>query len=142
MVEDANCIFCKIVAGEIPSINVYENQHVLAFMDINPVSTGHVLVIPKGHWRDLFDVPDEQLGFVAASVRKVAYAVKNALSPDGVSITQANGRGAAQSVLHYHVHIVPRTMGDDLKINWELVPGDMEEISSVAERVRLQLGEL
>ncbi len=142
MVEDANCIFCKIVAGEIPSINVYENQHVLAFMDINPVSTGHVLVIPKGHWRDLFDMPDEQLGFVAASVRKVAHSVKNALSPDGVSITQANGRGAAQSILHYHVHIVPRTMGDDLKINWELVPGDMEEITSVAERIRLQLGEL
>lgn len=140
MVQDANCIFCKIVAGEIPSINVYENQHVLAFMDINPVSTGHVLVIPKGHWRDLFDMPDEQLGFVAAAVRKVAHSVRNALSPDGISIAQANGRGAAQSILHYHVHIVPRTMGDDLKINWELVPGDMEEITSVAERIMLQLG--
>lgn len=142
MIEDANCIFCKIVAGEIPSIKVYENEHVLAFMDINPVSTGHVLVIPKGHWRDLFDMPDEQLGFVAASVRKVAHSVRAALSPDGVSITQANGRGAAQSVLHYHVHIVPRTMGDDLKINWELVPGNMEEIASVAERIRIHLSEL
>ncbi len=142
MVEDANCIFCKIVAGQIPSINVYENEHVLAFMDINPVSTGHVLVVPKGHWRDLFDMPDEQLGFVAASVRKVAHSVRNALNPDGVSINQANGKGAAQSVLHYHVHIVPRTMGDDLKINWNLVPGDMEEIASVAEQIKRQLKKL
>ena len=139
MVEDTNCIFCKIVAGEIPSINVYENEHVLAFMDINPVSAGHVLVIPKGHWSDLYAMPDEQLGFVAASVRRVANSVRNALKPDGISINQANGKGAAQSILHYHVHIVPRTMGDNLKINWNLEPGDMNVITEVAQRIRLQL---
>ncbi|MDE0309533.1 MAG: HIT family protein [Acidiferrobacterales bacterium] len=139
MPEDANCIFCGIVAGQIPSIKIYENAQVLAFMDINPVSTGHVLVIPKGHWRDLFDMPDEQLGLVAAAVRKVAQAVKTVLNPDGISITQANGKGAAQSVLHYHVHIVARTMGDELKINWELVAGDMDAIGAVASRIRQQL---
>ena len=139
MVEDTNCISCKIVAGEIPSINVYENEHVLAFMDINPVSAGHVLVIPKGHWSDLYAMPDEQLGFVAASVRRVAHSVRNALKPDGISINQANGKGAAQSILHYHVHIVPRTIGDNLKINWNLEPGDMNVITEVAQRIRLQL---
>ena len=142
MGSESSCIFCKIVAGEIPSIDVYENEHVLAFMDINPISTGHVLVIPKGHWSDLYTMPDEQLGHVSAIVRKVAIAVRKALNPDGISITQANGKGAAQSVLHYHVHIVPRTIGDELKINWKLVPGDLEEIASVAARIKSQLAEV
>ena len=139
MYSDPDCIFCKIVTGEIPSIKVYENDDVLAFMDINPVAPGHALVIPKNHWPDLYATPNADLGHVAAGARKVASAVREALKPDGVSIIQANGKGAAQSVMHYHVHIVPRMLGDDLKINWKLVPGDLDEISSVAERIRSQL---
>ncbi len=138
MVEP-DCIFCRIVAGELPCTRVYENSHVLAFMDINPVAPGHVLVIPKGHWKDLYAMPDTELASVAAATRRVAGAVKKALNPDGVSIIQANGKGAAQSVLHYHTHIVPRTIGDELKINWTLVPGDIAQINAIADRIRSHL---
>ena len=141
MNREPDCIFCKIVSGEIPSIKIYENDHTLAFMDINPVSAGHVLVIPKGHWSDLYAMPDHQLGHVDAIVRKVATAVRDALKPDGVSVMQANGKGAAQSVMHYHVHIVPRTLGDELKINWQLVPGDLEQIAGVAEKIKAHMPE-
>lgn len=135
MTTDPDCIFCKIVAQEIPSIRVYEDANTLAFMDINPVAAGHTLVIPKQHWPNLFEMPDAQLGEVLSTARKVAAGVQKALNPDGVSLVQANGKGAAQSVLHFHIHIIPRTLGDNLKINWKLIPGNMDEIRAVAKRL-------
>ena len=135
MTSDPDCIFCKIVAQEIPSVRVYEDANTLAFMDINPVASGHTLVIPKQHWPNLFEMPDAQLGEVLSTARKVAAGVQKALNPDGVSLVQANGKGAAQSVLHFHIHIIPRTLGDNLKINWKLIPGDMDEIRAVAKRL-------
>ena len=137
--KDLNCIFCKIVAGEIPSIPVFEDAHTLAFMDINPIAPGHTLVIPKRHWANIFAMPDAQLGYVAASAKRVASAVKQVLCPDGVSLVQANGKGAAQSVPHFHMHVVPRLMGDELKINWPLQPGDLDEIRTIAKRLRAVL---
>ncbi len=136
---DPDCIFCKIVAEEIGSIQIYDDASTLAFMDINPIAPGHALVIPKQHWPNLYDMPDEQLGYVSATAKRVATAVRKALAPDGVSLIQANGKGAAQSVFHFHIHIVPRTLGDDLKINWQLKPGDTDEIRSVAERLIQEL---
>lgn len=132
---ESDCIFCKIVAEEIPSVRVYEDLNTLAFMDINPVASGHALVIPKQHWPNLFEMPEMQLGNVLAATRKVAAGLHKALCPDGVSLIQANGKGAAQSVLHFHMHIVPRTLGDNLKINWKLTPGNMDEIRAIAERL-------
>ena len=136
MNEQEECIFCKIAAGDLPKFDVFEDEQTLAFMDINPASEGHVLVIPKAHWQDIFSMPDEQLGYVIATTKRVATAVQKSFQPDGINLTQANGKGAAQSVLHFHVHVVPRWRGDELKMNWELIPGDMDNIGVAATRIR------
>ena len=136
---DSECVFCKIVAGEIGSIQVCEDANTLAFMDINPIAYGHTLIIPKQHWQNLYEVPDDQLAQVSATAKRVATAIGKALVPDGVSLVQANGKGAAQSVLHFHVHIIPRTLGDDLKINWKLNPGNPDQIRSAAQRIIREL---
>ena len=136
---DSECVFCKIVAGEIDSIPVYEDANTLAFMDINPIAYGHTLVIPKQHWQNLYEVPDDQLAYVTATAKRVATAIRKALVPDGVSLVQANGKGAAQSVLHFHMHVIPRTLGDDLKINWKLNPGNPDQIRSAAQRIVREL---
>jgi histidine triad (HIT) family protein len=130
-----DCIFCKIVAGEIPCFNVYEDEHTLAFMDINPANRGHALVIPKVHSPDLYESPDETLAATLATARKVARAVRATVNPDGLNLVQANGPGAAQSVFHLHVHIMPRFTGDELKLNWGLKPGDMDEIKTLSEEI-------
>lgn len=130
-----NCIFCKIVAGEIPCFKVYEDGHTLAFMDINPATRGHALVIPKEHSPNLFESPDAQLAAVAAAARKVGKAIQAALAPDGLNLVQANGPGAAQSVFHLHFHVLPRYTGDNLLLNWGMNPGDMDEIKAVSEQI-------
>jgi len=130
-----DCIFCKIVAGEIPCFKVYEDEHTLAFMDINPANRGHALVIPKVHSPDLYESPDETLAATLATARKVARAVRATVNPDGLNLVQANGPGAAQSVFHLHVHIMPRFTGDELKLNWGLKPGDMDEIKTLSEEI-------
>lgn len=131
------CIFCKIIAGEIPSFKVYEDQHTLAFMDINPANAGHALAIPKKHEPNLLEATDETLAVTIATARKVARAVQATIEPDGINLVQANGPGAAQSVFHLHLHVIPRRMGDDLKLNWgvEPVPGDMDEIKALSDRI-------
>lgn len=139
MRTDPDCIFCKIVAGEIPSFKIHEDEQTIAFMDINPASRGHCLIIPKGHWEDLHAVPDELLCAAMKTAQRVAAAVRDALAPDGINLLQANGPGAAQSVFHFHVHVLPRTMGDELKINWGLRPGDMDAIQRVAEDIKARM---
>ena len=130
-----DCVFCKIVAGKIPCFKVYEDERTLAFMDINPATRGHALAIPKEHFPDLFETPDELLAAAAATARKVAGAIQNTLGPDGVNLVQANGPGAAQSVFHLHLHVLPRYAGDNLMLNWGMTPGDMDEIKAVAEQI-------
>lgn len=130
-----NCIFCKIVAGEIPCFKVYEDEHTLAFMDINPATRGHALVIPKEHSPNLFESPDAQLAVVTAAARKVGSAIQAALAPDGLNLVQANGPGAAQSVFHLHFHVLPRYTGDNLLLNWGMNPGNMDEIKAVSEQI-------
>jgi len=136
---DPNCIFCKIVAGQIPSFRLFEDVASLAFMDINPANEGHCLVIAKPHHPTLYDMPPDLLAAVSATVLKVAKAVEAALKPDGLNLVQSNGKGAAQSVPHFHVHVLPRRLGDNLKINWELKPGDRAAIAAVAERIKAKL---
>ncbi len=139
MTHDPDCIFCKIIDGEIPSFKVFEDDRTLAFMDINPVSPGHVLVIPKHHAPDLMHIPTDWLMATVATARTVARAVDKTLRPDGINLVQSNGPGAGQSVFHLHFHIIARIAGDKLKFNWGLAPGDMDAIGAVAERIRANL---
>lgn len=134
-----DCVFCKIVRGQIPSFKLYEDEHSLAFMDINPVHPGHALAVPKFHAANLFETPDEWLGRTFATARKVATAVQAALNPHGLNILQANGPGAAQSVFHLHLHIIPRAKDDNLLLNWVPRPGNMDEIKALAQKLRTRI---
>lgn len=139
MVTPSDCIFCKIVAGEIPSIKLFEDDATIAFMDINPANPGHALAIIKDHWENLFEVPAIMLSAVAQTAQRIAIAIHASLAPGGINLVQANGPAALNSVPHLHIHIVPRTDGDDLKLNWGHHPGDLEEIGLIADRIRAAL---
>jgi len=136
MTADADCLFCKIIAGEIPCFKLYENDETLAFMDINPANEGHALVIPKEHSRDVYTVSDTAITATVKTAKKIAAAVDKTLNPDGINLLQCNGPAAAQSVFHFHMHVLPRQEGDELKLNWGLKPGDMDAIGVLAERIR------
>ena len=135
----ADCIFCRIVAGEIPSFKLLEDDRILSFMDINPASEGHCLVIPKAHAPNLFESDDESLDAVVTAARRVADAVRRTVNPPGISLTQANGPAAGQSVFHLHFHVIPRRPDDELLFNWEPRPGDMDAIGKLAERIRANI---
>jgi len=139
MHSDANCVFCKIVAGQIPCFKLVEDDMTLAFMDINPAHDGHALVICKEHFPTIFDISEAALDAAAKAVRRVARAVNLALAPEGMSLVQANGRGAQQSVPHFHIHVLPRKFDDGLKLDWRLVPGDHAGIAAIAEKIRAHL---
>ncbi|MBN2126637.1 MAG: HIT family protein [Deltaproteobacteria bacterium] len=135
------CIFCKIVRGEIPCFKVYEDERVLAFADINPISEGHTLIIPKRHAENLWEIPEEDLAAVHVASRKVAHAMRAALKPTGVAVLQLNGKGANQLVMHYHLHLVPRAAGaPELPItSWDLHSGDMDAVRKTAEKIAAAL---
>ena len=139
MTSDADCIFCRIVAGEIPSFKLLEDDRVLSFMDINPANEGHCLVIPKDHAPNLYESNDESLAAVMSAARRVADAVRRTLDPPGISVAQANGPAAGQSVFHLHFHVIPRRTDDDLLFNWEMRPGDLDAIGRLADRIRANL---
>ena len=135
------CIFCRIVKGEIPCFKVYEDERVLAFEDINPISEGHTLLIPKNHAENLWEIPEEDLSAIQLASKKVAHAIRAALKPTGVAALQLNGKGANQLVMHYHLHLVPRMSGTpELPVtHWELKPGQMEVIRKTAEKIAAAL---
>ena len=139
MSADPSCIFCKIIAGDIPCFRLYEDEHTLAFMDINPANEGHALVIPKTHAADLHAVSDDDISRTVIAAKKVAGAIHDTLAPGGLNLLQCNGPAAAQSVMHFHMHVLPRVEGDELKLNWGLRPGDMDAIGALAERIRAKL---
>ena len=132
----ADCVFCMILAGKIPAAKVYDDERTLAFMDINPLTRGHCLVVTKAHAATLYDAEVEDLRAAIATAKKVAGALKRALSPDGLNVLQANGAAAFQSVPHFHLHLIPRWTGDGKGFDWKLVPGVREEIMGTAERIR------
>ena len=136
---DADCVFCKIVAGKLPCFKLLEDETTIAFMDINPVNPGHALAVAKGHWPTVDVIPPDVLANVARTAQRVAKAAVEALAPAGVNLVQANGPAAGQSVPHLHVHIMPRRAGDDVSLNWTPVPGDMKEIEAVANKLRAAL---
>jgi len=139
MSTDADCIFCKIVAGEIPSFTLFQDDRTLAFMDINPANDGHALVVPTRHAPNLYEIAGEDAGAVIATARRVARAVDLTVKPEGLNLVQCNGEAAGQSVFHFHMHVLPRSIGDELKMNWGLTPGDMEAIGALAERIRANM---
>ena len=102
-----DCIFCKIIGGEIPSYKVYETEDVFVMLDINPLSKGHLLVIPKGHYENIHEIPEEVLMKVSSVTKEMAERIKERLNPEGIIIMQNNGQKAGQSVFHYHTHIKP-----------------------------------
>src|SRR5690625_4539296 len=114
-----DCLFCKIISGDIPSAKVYEDEHVYAFMDISQVTTGHTLVIPKVHTRDIYETPADVAGEFFARIPKVAEAIKKAYNPVGLNLLNNNEILAGQSVFHFHIHIIPRySDSDGFGINW------------------------
>ena len=136
----AECVFCMIRDGKIPSAKVYDDERTLAFMDINPLTRGHCLVATKAHAATLYDAEVEDLKAAIATAKKVAGALRKALSPDGLNVLQANGAAAFQSVPHFHLHLIPRWTGDGKGFDWKLVPGSREEIMGTADRIRAMFG--
>ena len=136
---DSNCVFCKIVAGQLPAFKLLEDDTTIAFMDINPVNRGHALAVAKGHWPTVDVIPAEVLAAVARCAQKIAKAAMTALKPAGVNLVQANGPAAGQSVPHLHIHIMPRRTGDDVALNWEPKPGDRAEIEAVYKKLKAAL---
>ena len=134
-----NCIFCKIVAGEIPSAKIYEDGAVLAFLDVGPVSDGHTLVIPKLHFEKLHECPVEILSCVASCFGKVAKAVVAATGCDGYNVLCNNGRAAGQLVEHLHFHIIPRHNNDGVFSKWPSYKYEQGQIESIAERIKKNL---
>jgi len=135
------CIFCKIIKGEIPCFKVYEDEKVLAFEDINPISEGHTLVIPKNHAENLWEISGEDLTAVQLAAKKIIKGIKEALKPTGVAALQLNGRGANQVVMHYHLHLIPRISGmPSLSMTeWEMKPGNMDAIKRTAEKIAAEV---
>jgi histidine triad (HIT) family protein len=139
MKTDTDCVFCKIVAGQMPCFKLLEDDNTLAIMDTYPANDGHCLVLAKEHYPTLFEIDDEAFAAVSRSVSRLARAVNQVLSPEGLNLVQANGSGAHQSVKHFHVHVLPRKLGDGLKLNWGVKPGDRDTIAAFAEKIRARL---
>jgi histidine triad (HIT) family protein len=133
----SDCIFCKIIKGEIPCFKVFEDDNVLAFADINPISKGHVLIIPKRHVENMWEATEEELVIVMRTAKKLVHAIKDAINPDGVAVLQLNGKAVNQVVMHYHFHLIPRSKeeGKLSMTEWELIPGNMEEIKQTAGQI-------
>src|SRR3954463_16471034 len=130
------CIFCKVLAGEIPAQMVDEDEHTVAFMDINPWTRGHALVIPREHSTDLLEVPDDDLARTAAGAKRLARSMKERLGCDGVNLINSCGAAAWQTIFHFHVHVIPRYDDDPLRLPWVPGPGDADEIAAAAEALR------
>ena len=130
--SDPNCLFCKIVAGDIPSTQVFEDERTIAFMDINPGTRGHLLVIPRAHAADLLEIGAEDLAACALTAQRMAQRVKDKLGADGVNLVNSCGADAWQTVFHFHIHVIPRYKGDPLRLPWQPAPGDRDEIAAAA----------
>ncbi|HKC43063.1 MAG TPA: HIT family protein [Burkholderiales bacterium] len=134
-----NCVFCKIVAGQIPASVVYQDEQTIAFMDIGQVNPGHVLVVVKPHIENVFGLDDTLASAVMRTTARVARALKASFAPDGVNLFQANGAAAEQTVFHFHVHVLPRRNGDGMKLVWPAKNPPREELEKNAARLRAAL---
>jgi histidine triad (HIT) family protein len=133
--RDPDCLFCKIVAGELPATIVDEDDRTIAFMDINPATRGHALVIPRSHSADLLSVDAEDLTAAAIAARRLAARAKERLRADGVNLVNSCGAVAWQSVFHFHIHVIPRYEDDPLRLPWVPAAGDAEQIAAAAQEL-------
>ena len=133
------CVFCKMVAGEIPAVRVFENEAVLAFLDIGPVSDGHTLVIPKAHFPRIHECDAETLAQVGSCLGKVGGAVAAAMKADGYNVLCNNGKAAGQVVEHVHFHIIPRRAGDGVFTQWPAYQYREGQLESLGEKIRKSL---
>ena len=136
MEYDENCIFCKIIRKSVPATIIYENETVIAFLDIRPLNMGHTLVVPLKHYVDIFDIPKETLGQLHIASKQIAPAIKAATDADGISIIQQNGKAAGQDIFHLHVHVVPRFEGQKLPHFNELQIVEREKLNEIAEKIK------
>jgi histidine triad (HIT) family protein len=132
---DPDCIFCKIVAGELPARIVAEDERTIAFMDIAPATRGHALVIPRAHASDLLSIEEDDLLAVASAARRLAVSAKEHLGAAGVNLINSCGAAAWQTVFHFHMHVIPRYEGDPLQLPWVPSPGDPREIDAAAQEL-------
>jgi len=135
----ADCVFCRIMAKQIPASVVHEDEHTLAFMDLGQVNPGHVLVAVKAHAENVYALDDAQAAAVFRSVARVARAIRSAFSPEGLSVYQANGKAAGQTVFHLHVHLVPRYENDGMNLTWPVKNPARDKLEEYAARVRTGL---
>jgi histidine triad (HIT) family protein len=135
-VSDPDCIFCKIIAGELPGQIIDEDERTVAFLDISPATRGHALVVPRKHSRNLLEIEREDLEATMVAVQRLARRVHERLGSDGVNLLNSCGRAAWQTVFHFHVHVIPRYEGDPLRLPWVPAEGDPDEISAVADQLR------
>jgi histidine triad (HIT) family protein len=135
MTDDSDCIFCKILAGELPGTIVGEDERTVALMDINPATRGHMLVIPRVHTRDLLSIEDEDLRAVAVASQRQAARATQRLGAEGVNLVNSCGALAWQTVFHFHMHVIPRYADDPLRLPWVPAPGDPAEIAAAAQEL-------
>jgi histidine triad (HIT) family protein len=133
--RDPDCLFCKIVAGEIPSTIIAEDERTIAFMDINPATRGHALVIPRAHARDVHDIDTADLEAVAATAQRIARRAVERLGAAGVNLLNSSGGAAWQTIFHFHLHVIPRYDGDPLRLPWVPAPGDMDDIAAAGAQL-------
>jgi len=137
---EPDCLFCGIIAGSIPSQTIDSDERTIAFMDINPATPGHALVVPRVHSADLLEISSEDLTATALAAQRLAQRMKDVLEADGINLINACGAAAWQTVFHFHIHVVPRYEDDPLKLPWIPAPGDSNEIAAVAAKLRGENG--
>ncbi len=133
--RDPDCIFCKVLDGEIPSQKVYEDHHTLAVLDINPWTRGHAVVFPKRHAKNLYEIDDDELAHVAVAAKRLALKMRDTLHPDGVNLLQSNEPAAWQTIFHLHVHVIPRYADDPLQLPTRPQPAEPEQLAEVAKEI-------
>src|SRR3954471_13000893 len=133
---DADCLFCGIVDGTIPSETIDSDERTVAFMDINPATAGHALVVPRAHSADLLEIGEEDLAATTLAAQRLAERMKDVLGADGINLINACGSAARQTVFHFHIHVVPRYEDDPLKLPWVPEPGNSDEIADRRQTAR------
>ena len=133
--RDENCIFCKIANGEIPSKTIYEDEDYRVILDLGPATRGHALILPKQHYQNLFELPEEKASGVFVLAKKLATQMKENLEADGFNIVQNNGIEAGQTVFHFHMHLIPRYKNDGQNINWKPLEKSTEELEEIRKQI-------
>jgi len=131
-----NCIFCKIISGEIPSLRIYEDEYCIATLDINPANPGHTLILPKKHYKDLTELPEELAGKLLMAAKEIGKRQLEKLDADGFNIIQNNGEAAGQTVLHFHIHVIPRFVSDRNMVAWKPTTPTTEELREIWEKLK------